>query len=196
MDLKTSDTTGAITMGATDAETSGPLRDRVVYDIATACKLLADPLRLCLLLLMAQEGEINVGDLCARVGQGQPARQPPPRPAAGRRPRGGRAAGQEQLLPREDRPRRRPARDAPRGGGRAAGEDQVRRLHAGPQGVAFARRRGPSRPRPVGWIAPYERSRSPQRAQGSRRGLTIARSTSIRASPKSALHRSQWTRSV
>jgi len=48
-------------MGATDRDTPGSLRDRVVYDIASACKLLADPVRFRLLLLMAQAGEINVG---------------------------------------------------------------------------------------------------------------------------------------
>ena len=60
-------------MSVTAMETPPARPDRVVYDLASACKLLADPLRLRLLLLMAEEGEINVGDLCGRVGQSQPA---------------------------------------------------------------------------------------------------------------------------
>jgi len=64
---------GTATASASATESTPPIPDQVVYDLSQAFKLLSDPLRLRLLFLMAQEGEINVGDLCDRVGQSQPA---------------------------------------------------------------------------------------------------------------------------
>lgn len=47
--------------------------DRVLRDLVGTVRLLADETRLRILLDLAQHGERNVGDLCARVGMNQPA---------------------------------------------------------------------------------------------------------------------------
>ncbi len=47
--------------------------DQTVRDLAQVFKLLSDETRLRILLYLAQAGELHVTDLCARLGQSQPA---------------------------------------------------------------------------------------------------------------------------
>jgi ArsR family transcriptional regulator len=50
-----------------------PIPDEVVRDLSQIFKLLADETRLRLLLSLSQTGELNVGDMCGRLEQSQPA---------------------------------------------------------------------------------------------------------------------------
>ncbi len=47
--------------------------DVVVSDVAQTFKLLAEPTRLKILVLLAQQGELHVRALCDELGQSQPA---------------------------------------------------------------------------------------------------------------------------
>ena len=50
-----------------------PLPDALVNEAASVFKLLSDQSRLRLLMHLAQSGELNVGAICERLEQGQPA---------------------------------------------------------------------------------------------------------------------------
>lgn len=47
--------------------------DQTVRDLSQVFKLLSDETRMRILLYLAQSGELHVTDLCARLGQSQPA---------------------------------------------------------------------------------------------------------------------------
>ena len=47
--------------------------DQMVNELCQVFKLLADETRLRILMYLAQEGELNVTELCERLGQSQPA---------------------------------------------------------------------------------------------------------------------------
>jgi ArsR family transcriptional regulator len=49
------------------------LTDQMVNELCQVFKLLADETRLRILIYLAQEGELNVTELCERLGQSQPA---------------------------------------------------------------------------------------------------------------------------
>ena len=49
------------------------LSDQMVNELCQVFKLLADETRLRILIYLAQEGELNVTELCERLGQSQPA---------------------------------------------------------------------------------------------------------------------------
>jgi ArsR family transcriptional regulator len=49
------------------------LTDQTVRDLCQVFKLLADETRLRILVYLAQEGELNVTELCERLEQSQPA---------------------------------------------------------------------------------------------------------------------------
>ena len=49
------------------------LSDQMVNELCQVFKLLADETRLRILMYLAQEGELNVTELCERLGQSQPA---------------------------------------------------------------------------------------------------------------------------
>ena len=49
------------------------LSDQTVRDLCQVFKLLADETRLRILIYLAREGELNVTELCERLGQSQPA---------------------------------------------------------------------------------------------------------------------------
>lgn len=49
------------------------LPDQMVIELCQVFKLLADETRLRILMYLAREGELNVTELCERLGQSQPA---------------------------------------------------------------------------------------------------------------------------
>ena len=49
------------------------LSDQMVIELCQVFKLLADETRLRILMYLAREGELNVTELCERLGQSQPA---------------------------------------------------------------------------------------------------------------------------
>jgi ArsR family transcriptional regulator len=49
------------------------LSDQLVNELCQVFKLLADATRLRILMYLAREGELNVTELCERLGQSQPA---------------------------------------------------------------------------------------------------------------------------
>ena len=49
------------------------LSDQMMKDLCQVFKLLADATRLRILVYLAREGELNVTELCERLGQSQPA---------------------------------------------------------------------------------------------------------------------------
>ncbi len=50
-----------------------PVSEPIVRDLAQVFKLLSDETRLRILLYLAQSQELHVSDLCAKLGQSQPA---------------------------------------------------------------------------------------------------------------------------
>ena len=50
-----------------------PVADHAVRDLAQVFKLLSDETRLRILIHLAQSSELHVTDLCAKLGQSQPA---------------------------------------------------------------------------------------------------------------------------
>jgi ArsR family transcriptional regulator len=50
-----------------------PLADRTLHQVIQIFKLLADDLRLRILLMLAREGEMNVSTMCELLDQSQPA---------------------------------------------------------------------------------------------------------------------------
>ena len=49
------------------------LSDQMVQELCQVFKLLSDKTRLRIVMYLAQEGELNVTELCERLGQSQPA---------------------------------------------------------------------------------------------------------------------------
>jgi ArsR family transcriptional regulator len=58
---------------ATTPTNMPPVSEPVVRDLAQVFKLLSDETRLRILLYLAQSQELHVSDLCAKLGQSQPA---------------------------------------------------------------------------------------------------------------------------
>ena len=58
---------------STHTETLPPVSEPIVRDLAQVFKLLSDETRLRILLYLAQSQELHVSDLCAKLGQSQPA---------------------------------------------------------------------------------------------------------------------------
>ncbi len=57
----------------TTLDTMPEVSDQAVRELAQVFKLLSDETRLRILLFLAQNNELHVTDLCARLGQSQPA---------------------------------------------------------------------------------------------------------------------------
>jgi len=60
-------------MGAAESSPKGAMSDRTIQELVNAFRLLSDETRLRILLYLAQNRELNVTDLCNRLGQTQPA---------------------------------------------------------------------------------------------------------------------------
>ena len=58
---------------STSLTTMPPVSEQSVRDLAQVFKLLSDETRLRILVYLAQSGELHVTDLCAKLGQSQPA---------------------------------------------------------------------------------------------------------------------------
>ena len=57
----------------TSNDEEADLSEQMVNELCQVFKLLADETRLRILMYLAQEGELNVTELCERLGQSQPA---------------------------------------------------------------------------------------------------------------------------
>ncbi len=61
-----------IATAETDLETASELPEEF-YDVAQICKMLAEPSRLRVVFFLMNESELNVGVICGRLKQSQPA---------------------------------------------------------------------------------------------------------------------------